>query len=378
MNFELDTDQQQLQASLRRLLDSEASFERRRAASATPAGFNAAVWRSMAELGVVAMAMPEAYGGYGLPPVALLPVLQELGRALSLEPYLATAVLGATAVATAGSAAQKDLLLNEAASATRLLAFAHEERAARHARLWVECSAREVDGGWVLHGAKHNVLHGAAADTLVVSARVSGRPDAAEGVALFLVRPGDAGVTCEPVRLVDDTPAAEFHFNGAKAELLGDVAAGAAAILATVQAGMAATCAEALGVAERAYAMTVEYVQTRQQFGRAIGSNQSLRHRVAEMCVALEGVRSAAMIGLLALDMEDAAERALELSRAKMLVSRHATFIAREAIQLHGGMGMTLELAVGHCLRRITVLDQLFGDGPTHAARLGAELALEN
>ena len=127
----------------------------------------------------------------------------------------------------------------------------------------------------------------------------------------------------------------------------------------------------ASGVAERAYALTVDYVQTRQQFGRAIGANQAVRHRVAEMRVALEMVRSAAMMGLLALEESDAAQRAAELSRAKMLVARHGTFIVQQGIQLHGGIGMTIETMVGHCLRRLTVLDQLFGDGHAHAARLG-------
>jgi pimeloyl-CoA dehydrogenase len=375
MQFELDADQQQLQDSLRRLLDTEGSFERRRQVAASEAGWNPALWRALGELGVTAITLPEAHGGFGQAPIALLPVLQELGRALVLEPFLASAVLGATAVARAGTQAQQQAVLPGLASAAQVLAFAHDEAAGRHQPRWVETRARRAGDGWVLQGAKHNVLHGAVADLLVVSARTQGEADDREGLALFLVRGEQAGVQRTALRLIDDTPAAEIRLDGATAQLLGEAGQGWAAIEAAQQAGLAATCAEALGVAERAYALTVDYVQTRQQFGRAIGANQALRHRVAEMRVALDMVRSAALAGLLALEMDEAEARWRELSRARMLVARHGTFVCQQAIQLHGGIGMTLEYAAGHCLRRLTVLDQLFGDGAAHAARLGAALA---
>jgi alkylation response protein AidB-like acyl-CoA dehydrogenase len=303
-----------------------------------------------------------------------LPVLRELGWALSVEPYLATAVLAATAIARGGSAGQCEELLPAIAEGRAVCAWAHDEAGARHAPLWVETSATREGDSWRLHGHKLNVLHGASAQWLVASARIAGAADDATGVRLFLV-PGDAaGLTRAPLRLIDDTPAAEIAFDGAIAQALGDAQDGKramGALQATQEAGLAAACAEAVGVVERAYALTVEYIQTRQQFGRAIGTNQSLRHRVAEMRVALEMVRSAAMAALLALDIEDRDARERELSRAKMLVSRHGTFIVQQGVQLHGGIGMTVEYAVGHCLRRLTVLDQLFGDGASHAARLG-------
>jgi pimeloyl-CoA dehydrogenase len=291
MQFELDADQQQLQDSLRRLLDTEGSFERRRQVAASEAGWNPALWRALGELGVTAITLPEAHGGFGQAPIALLPVLQELGRALVLEPFLASAVLGATAVARAGTQAQQQAVLPGLASAAQVLAFAHDEAAGRHQPLWVETRARRAGDGWVLQGAKHNVLHGAVADLLVVSARTQGEADDREGLALFLVRGEQAGVQRTALRLIDDTPAAEIRLDGATAQLLGEAGQGWAAIEAAQQAGLAATCAEALGVAERAYALTVDYVQTRQQFGRAIGANQALRHRVAEMRVALDMVR---------------------------------------------------------------------------------------
>ena len=401
MQFELDNEQEQLWDSLARMLQAKAPFEQRRKAVATQQGWDTSLWPALGELGVTALALPEAFGGFGQRPVALLPVLQALGHSLALQPFLATAVMAATAIARAGSDAQQQALLPGIADASRIVAFAHDEPAARHDPLWIETRAQDstvipapivipakagIQGvhpeespgsppprgrqEWLLSGHKHNVLFGMDASMLVVSARNT------EGsVVLFLLDPAQPGVQRTATRLIDDTPAADLVLNGARAELLpGD---GMAALVAALEAGSAASCAEALGVAERAYDLTVAYIQTRQQFGRAIGSNQALRHRVAEMRVALDTLRSGAMAGLLALDIEDGHQRACELSRARMLASRHGTFIAQQAVQLHGGIGMTIEYAAGHCLRRMTVLEALFGDGASHAARLGAALAAE-
>ncbi|TFZ02710.1 acyl-CoA dehydrogenase [Ramlibacter henchirensis] len=377
MRFEPDTDQEQLQGSLRRLLQSEASFERRRRTAAGETGWDSALWRSLSELGVTALTLTEDHGGFGQRPVAWLPALQELGYALALQPFIPSAVLAATAISRAGTPAQQQRLLPGVAQASRVLAFAHDEAAARHAALWVEATARQEGGQWRIDGVKQGVLFGAAADLLVVTARTGGSPGDPAGLALFIVDPAQEGVRRTPLRLIDDTPAADIALHAARAEPLGEIDGPGPwrAVQAAQEAGLAAACAEGLGVAERAYALTVEYVQTRQQFGRPIGANQVVRHRVAEMRVALEMLRSAALAGLLALEEEDAQARSRELSRAKLLLSRHGSFVTGQAIQLHGGIGMTAEYAAGHCLRRFTVLDQLFGDGPTHAARLGASLA---
>lgn len=368
MHFELDEEQEQLRASLVRLLQTQAPFERRRRLTDGARGWDTALWPALAALGITALALPEANDGFDQRPVAMLPVLQALGASLAVQPFLPTAVLTATALLRAGTTAQRQQLLPGIADGSRIIAFAHDEANARHDPLLIETRARWVEGRWLLDGHKQNVLFGADADTLLVSART------AQGDAmLFLLDPLQPGVDRAATRLVDDTPAADLTLSAARAEPLpGD---GQAAVCSAWEAGLAAACAEALGVAERAYALTVEYVQARQQFGRAIGSNQSVRHRVAEMRVALDILRSAAMAGLLALEMEDDEERSRELARAKMLVARHGLFITQEAIQLHGGIGMTIEYAVGHCLRRMTVLDMLFGDGASHASRLGAALA---
>lgn len=370
MLFELDSEQEQLRDSLARLLQAKAPFEQRRKAVATQQGWDRSLWPALGELGVTALALPEAHGGFGQRPVALLPVLEALGRSLALQPFLASAVLAATAISRAGSDAQQQALLPHIADASRIVAFAHDEPAARHQALWIETRAKVVEGRWRLDGRKHNVLFAGDASTIVVSAR-----DEHDRVMLFLLDPAQQGVQLTQTRLIDDSPAADVVMDAARAEPLpGD---GLPGLQAAQDAGIAAACAESLGVAERAFGLTVEYVQTRNQFGRAIGSNQAVRHRVAEMRVALDMLRSAAMAGLLALEIGDEQQRARELSRARMLASRHGTFIAQQAIQLHGGIGMTVEYPAGHCLRRMTVLDALFGDGASHAARLGAALAAE-
>jgi pimeloyl-CoA dehydrogenase len=371
MHFELDTDEQQLRESLCRLLAAKAAFEHRREAVRSAAGWDRALWPALAELGVTSLTLPDAVNGFGLRPIAWLPVLQALGHALALQPFLPSAVLAATAIANGGTPGQQQELLHAIVQGSRVIGFAHDEPAARHSALWVDARA----GAGVLNGAKHNVLYGADADTFIVSARTHGAPDEEQGLGLFVVDAAQPGVQRTALRLIDDTPAASIEFRGARAEPLGAAGSGWRVLRAALGAGSAAACAEALGVGELAYELTVDYVRTRQQFGRAIGANQAVRHRVAEMRVALEMLRSAAMAGLLALESEDAAGRARELSRARMLVHRHGGFITNEAIQLHGGIGMTLEYAVGHCLRRHTVLDQLFGDGPAHAARVGAAIA---
>jgi pimeloyl-CoA dehydrogenase len=291
-----------------------------------------------------------------------------------VEPFLASSVLGATAVRLAGDPAAEDRWLAKLAGGDALLAFAHDEVGARHAPLWVETRATSKGAAWQLSGGKMNVLHGALAERVVVSARVSGQPADRDGLALFMVDPKAAGVALRAHRLVDDTPAAELILSNAEAQPLGDPNNGGAALKAirgTLDAGMAAACAEAVGAMQAAYDLAVSYVNTRKQFGRVIGSNQALRHRVAEMLVSLQTARSAAIAAACAIDDPGAEDASADLIRAKMLMGRHGRIVAQAAVQLHGGIGMTEEYAVGHYHRRLTVLDQLFGDADAQAERLG-------
>lgn len=377
MNFELNEDQTALAESLQRMLADRSTFEQRRALVASGAAHDDKTWAALAELGVTALPLPEAHGGFGGGARDLLPVMQALGRSLSMEPFLASTVLAGTALRVGADEATQSRLLPRMASGERVVAWAHDEPAGRHAPLWVETRAERRNGRWVLDGIKSNVLAAGLAQHIVVSARVSGAPADPDGCALFLLDPKDAGVALREFRLVDDTAAGELALREATAEPLADpldAAHARRAIESTVAAGIAAVCADMTGAAQAAYELAMDYLRTRKQFGRLIGENQALRHRAAEMLVCLEMARSMAMAAAVAADAPDGEDAPLDLHRAKLSVARNARQVAHGAIQLHGGIGMTEEYAVGHCLRRIHVVDQLFGDADAHAARLAAAL----
>ncbi|MDP3252541.1 MAG: acyl-CoA dehydrogenase family protein [Hydrogenophaga sp.] len=375
MNFELHEDQVQLRDSVTRLLADNYSFEQRRAIAATAEGTSPVVWRQLCGLGVSGLRIAEEHGGFGGSAADLSVVMQAFGQALLTEPFLASAVLGATALSLSGDATSL-ALLPQVASGECTVAWASDEAAGRHAPCWVETRATRMGGAWRLTGTKACVLNAPQANAFIVSARVSGEPADAHGLGLFLVNAGSEGLGCRAYRLIDDTPAGDLEFNNVVAQPLGDPAdpvSGGRVIEATRQAGMAAVCADAVGAMEGAYQLTVSYLNTRKQFGRLIGENQSLRHRVADMMVELEIARSMAMLAAAAIDDPGSAESE-DLVRAKFIIGRHGRTLCQSAIQLHGGIGMTEEYAVGHYLRRITVIDQLFGDSANQLSRLAGML----
>ncbi len=375
MNFELSEDQRQLSESLQRFLGDAYGFEQRRKLAATETGWSRDIWKSLVELGVTALPLPAAHGGFDGSAADLLPVNQAFGRALLLEPFLPSVVLGATAVRHAGTPAQCAQMLPAVASGESVLAWAHDEAGGRHAPLWVTTAATRQGDQWLLNGAKHTVLHAAGADRFIVSARTGGTPAQPAGVALFVVDAGAAGLAVRGYRLIDDSPAGDLTFTGTPAQLLGDPAnaVGAAkAIAATQAAGIAAVCADMVGCMEASFKLTVDYLNTRKQFNRLIGENQTLRHRASEMLVSLESCRSMALAAAAAIDDPASDDAGADLSRAKLLIGRHARAVCQSGVQMHGGIGMTEEYAVGHYLRRVTVSEQLFGDSDSHAQRLYA------
>lgn len=377
MNFGLKEEQAALAESLSRLLADRYGFEQRRTLLAAGKAHDAKAWAQLGELGVLALPVPQAHGGFDGGARDLLPVMEALGRALALEPMLASSVLGTTAVRSAGSEAQQAAMLPQVARGETILAWAHDEPAAGRAPLWVEARAERHGGAWRLHGTKSPVLAAPLASRLVVTARISGAPGEREGIALFVVDPADAGVTLRPFTLVDDSCAGEVQLQGAAAEPLGDPFDGARAAQAvahTLAAGIAAACADMAGGAQAAFDIAMDYLRVRQQFGRPIGENQALRHRAANMLVCLEMARSMAMAAACAADLPEAEGAAQDLHRAKFSVARNAREVLHGAIQIHGGIGVTEECAVGHYLRRLQVLDQLFGDADTHLAQLATQL----
>jgi alkylation response protein AidB-like acyl-CoA dehydrogenase len=307
-------------------------------------------------------------------------VMEGFGRVLALEPYLATVVLSGTALRLAGSEAQKGEFLPRIADGSLILAFAHGERQARYDLSDVLTTAKPTTRGWLLDGAKSVVAHADAAQQLIVSARVAGERDDPDGVGLFLVDAKANGVARRSYPMRDGTRAAEISLSSVEVEpdaVLGEPGNAMQVVERVVEAGIAATSAEAVGAMEVMHAMTLEYLKTRQQFGRPIGQNQVLQHRAAEMLIALEQGRSMAMLATMMVDEPDPEERARNIAMAKIGVGQASRFVAQNAIQLHGGIGMTEEYAVGHYFRRCMVIEHTFGDPAYHLSRLADGVDVE-
>ncbi|MBY0330963.1 MAG: acyl-CoA dehydrogenase family protein [Acetobacteraceae bacterium] len=380
MDFDLTQDQRLMVESVGRLLADTYAFEQRKALLKTEQGWSPALWAQYAELGLLGLPIAEEHGGFGGGAVEVMLLMQEFGRHLVLEPYLATVVLGAGAIRLAGSPAQQGEILPAIAAGTTRLGFAHYERQARYDMTDVMTTATGAPGGggFVLEGAKSVVLHGASADALVVSARTAGSRHEAAGLSLFLVDANAPGVTRRGYRLRDGTEAAEIALAAVKVPghaLVGEKDNALPVIERVVQAGIAATAGEVVGAMEAMQAMTLDYLKTRQQFGRPIGDNQALQHRAAEMMVALEQGRSMAMLASMMVDEPDAADRARNISMAKVGVGQSGRFVSQNAVQLHGGIGMTEEYAVGHFFRRVMVIEHMFGDTAYHLDRLADGVA---
>jgi pimeloyl-CoA dehydrogenase small subunit len=377
MDFELTDEQRLLKDSVDRLMADRYTFESRKTYLKEPAGWSAELWGRYAELGLLGLPFAEQHGGFGGGPLEVMLVMEAMGRALALEPYLSTVILGGTAIRLAGSASQQGAILPAVAEGRMRLAFAHGERQARYDLTDVATTARRDGTGWVLDGSKCVVPHGDSADKLVVSARTAGAQDDADGITLFLVDANAPGLARRGYTLRDETRAAELALDNVPvngSDVLGEVGKGFPITERVVQAGIAAMGAEAVGAMETMHAMTLDYSRTREQFGKPIGQNQVVQHRLAEMLMSLEQGRSMAMLATMSVEEPDAAERARSLSMAKVGYGQAARFVSQQSIQLHGGIGMTEEYAVGHYFRRCMVIEHTFGDTAYHLARLAAEV----
>jgi pimeloyl-CoA dehydrogenase small subunit len=377
MDFDLTEEQRLLRDSVERLLADHYAFDKRRSYLAQPEGWSRGLWARYAELGLLGLPFPEKYGGFGGGPVEVMLVMEAFGRVLGLEPYLATVVLGSTALRLAGNEEQKSAILPQIAEGEVILAFAHGERQARYDLSDVLTTAVPKDRRWVLEGAKSVVLHGDSAQRLVVSARTAGERDYHDGITLFLVDAAANGVARRAYPMRDGTRAAEISLSGVEVgeeDVLGEVGAGFPVIERVVEAGIAATAAEAVGAMDTMQAMTLEYLKTRTQFGRPIGQNQALQHRATEMLMELERGRSMAMLAAMMVEEPDPAERAHNIAMAKVGVGQASKFVSQNAIQLHGGIGMTEEYAVGHYFRRCMVIEHTFGDTAHHLSRLAEQV----
>jgi pimeloyl-CoA dehydrogenase small subunit len=378
MDFEYTEEQRLLRESLDRLLGDSYGFDKRKAYLAEPDGFSAAMWRQYAELGLLGLPFAEEHGGFGGGPVDAMIVMEAFGRVLALEPYLATVVLAGTALGHAGSAAQNEAIVPQIVDGSLRLAVAHGERQARYDLNDVMTTATKIAGGWRLDGAKSVVVHGDSADKLIVSARVSGDRHDPDGIGLFLVDAKANGVARRGYKMRDGIAAADIALSDVEVsagDMLGEPGQGLATMERVNQAGIMATSAEAVGAMETMLAMTIEYMKTRVQFGKPIGENQALQHRASEMMISLEQGRSLAMLAAIMVDDADAKQRAHDLSTAKVGVGQAARFVSQNAVQLHGGIGMTEEYAVGHYFRRCMVIEHSFGDTAYHLSKLAAAVA---
>ena len=378
MDFDLSDEQRLLRDSVDRLLADHYAFAQRRQYLAEPEGWSRSMWRHYAELGLLGVPFAEEHGGFGGGGIETMLVMEAFGRALALEPYLATVVLGGTALRLAGNASQQAAILPQIAAGDVILAFAHGERQARYDLCDVLTTAKPRGAGWVIEGAKSVVVNGDSADRLILSARVSGEREDPDGIGLFLVDAKADGVARRAYPMRDGTHAADISLSGVAVgadAALGEPGRALPVIERVVEAGIAAVAAEAIGAMEAMHAMTLEYLKTRQQFGRPIGQNQVLQHRSAEMLIALEQGRSMAMLAAITVDEPDAAERPHNISMAKVGVGQSARFVSQNAIQLHGGIGMTEEYAIGHYFRRLMVIEHSFGDVAHHLSRIADRVA---
>jgi alkylation response protein AidB-like acyl-CoA dehydrogenase len=368
MNFDYNEEQQLLADSVARFAQKDYTFETRRKVIASKEGWSAEVWSTLAEMGLTGLPFAAEHGGFGGGAVDLMGVMEAFGEALVVEPFMPTVALGGRLVARAGSAEQQKALLSRIVDGTLRMAFAHTEPGARYDIGHVSATAKKTAGGWRLQGEKRVVLGAPAAETIVVSARTD------EGISLFLA---DRGVLqMKAYRTLDDMRAADLVLQDLdlpREALLGEEGAALPAIEEAVDFATALVCAEAVGAMKYACDATLEYLKTRKQFGVPIGTFQALQHRMVDMYVAYEQARSMAVLACSRADTApDARERARGISAAKIKISENARHISQEAVQLHGGMGMSEELKVSHTFKRLTVMAQQFGDLDHHLERFAS------
>lgn len=371
MDFSLNEEQRMLTDMVGRFIEREYGFEDRRKLAQTNRGWSTDNWTALADTGLLALNVPQEYGGLGASPVETLLIMEAFGRGLLLEPFVPTAVIGAALIEKLGSESQKSEMLGQMAVGTLRTAFATLEPQGRFDLADVLTSAHSNADGYRLNGRKSVVAHGDSADWLIVSARTSGTQRERFGVSLFLVPASAAGVTIRGFAGLDGQRLAEVELQDVQVSadgLLGPLDQGFEDLDWAVDRGLFALCAEAVGCMAKLTELTVDYLQTRKQFGKPIGSFQSLQHRLADMLGYVEQSRSITLYAASALD-GPVAQRRKAVSAAKALIGRAGRFIGQHAVQLHGGMGMTDELAVGWYFKRLTCIDMTWGDSDHHVER---------
>ena len=377
MALVLTEEQEMLRDSAQGFVQERApvSLLRRLRADDVPERFDRDVWREMAEMGFAGVLVPEAQGGAGFGFVGAGVIAEEMGRTLAASPFLSSSVMAATALGQAGTDEQKDAYLPGVASGERIMTLAVDERR-KHGPSRVETRAERSGNGFKLTGDKTFVADGLAADQLIVAARTGGGEADEEGITLFVVDAGAAGVTCERMATVDERGHARIRLDGVEVDgdaVLGEVDGGYAPLEKALNGGRAVLCAEMTGAAGAAFDMTMGYLKERKQFGQEIGRFQALQHRAAHLLAEMEMARAVTLQALQAMD-EDMNEAGPTVSLAKAKVGQVAKLATQEAIQMHGGIGMTDEYDVGFYLKRVRVAQEMLGDPDFHTNRLAGIL----
>jgi len=373
MDFDLSEEQRLLKESVDGLLTDSYDFDARKKYMKEKGGWSKAVWGKLAEQGLLGLPFAEAEGGFGAGGVETMIVMEALGKALVLEPYLATVVIGGGFLRHGGSDAQKAAYVPGIIDGSKTFAFAQLEKNSRYDLHDVVTTAKKKGSGWVIDGEKFVVLNGENADVLIVTARTKGDRRDKSGVGVFLVPAGSKGITKKSYPTQDGLHAADITFTGVEVgadAAIGNPEDGLALIERVVDEARAALCAEAVGLMDESLKTTVEYIKTRKQFGVAIGTFQSLQHRASDMFVAVEQARSMSMFATMASEFDDAKERAKAVAAAKVQIGKSLKFVGQQSIQLHGGIGMTQEAKIGHYFKRLTMIENTFGDTDYHLRRV--------
>jgi len=373
MDFDLTEEQRLLKESLERLLGDRYAFEQRKSYAQAAEGWSRELWAQYSELGLLGLPFAEEYGGTAGGPGETMIAMEAFGRTLVLEPFLATVVLGGGFLRHGANVEQRAALVPKIVDGSLTFAFAQTERHSRYDLADISTRAVRDGAGWVLDGEKGVVLHGDTADKLIVTARIDGGRRDRNGVGVFIVDGNAAGVSRRRYPTQDGLRAAEVALAGVRVGpegVLGEPGAALPLVERVVDEAVAALCAEAVGAMAVMHELTVDYLKTRRQFGREIGSFQILQHRAVDMLIALEQARSMAMFATMMSAEENAAERRNASAAAKVQIGRSGRLIGQQAIQLHGGIGMTMEYKVGHYFKRTTMIDTMFGDADHHLREL--------
>ena len=377
MNFNYTEEQLALQDTLRRFISKDYGFEHRRALSKAEPGFSRDAWAQYADFGLLALPFTEDQGGLGGTPIDTMLVMEMFGRGLLLEPYLQTVVVAGSLVRDYGTAAQQAELIPAIAGGELMVCLAHYEPEGRYDLHHVGTTAVRNAGGWKISGHKCVVIGAPSADKFIVSARTSDGARDESGISLFLVDRGAPGLTLRSYPTQDGGRAAEVHLDHVQVgddDLVGELNKGYVMVGRAVDFGIAGLCAEAVGVMSALIEVTLEYLKTRKQFGAPLAKFQALQHRMADMAIATEQSRSMAILAAVGAKTDDAETRNRDITAAKAYIGQQARLVGQQAIQLHGGMGVTDELNVSHYFKRLTMICATFGDTDHHLGRFSATL----